>query len=183
MNIFWQGLNGISIFILIGCFILCWIYFRKLYNETILLKFTLITLRLITFSSLVILLANPHFKWSENKKITSGINYHPIESRYTNVAQILNEWPFVFHDDMYEIKIVSTKGYDNLEDYILNSKDDITHIIVDDDVRLPQFLRDVNKNEQDYEYLKKIFDSKDMGFNHEMKIFEIEFEKFNSRDT
>ncbi len=114
-------------------------------------------------------------------QITSGINSHPTESRYTRVAQIPNEWPFVFHDDMYKIKIISTKGHNNLQNYILNSRNELTHILVDDDSNLPEFLKDVNKNENEYEYLKKIFDSKDEGFNYQMKIFEIDFQKFDSK--
>ena len=114
-------------------------------------------------------------------KVTSGINSHPTESRYTTVAQIPNEWPFVFHDDMYKIKIISTNGYESLENYILNSRNDLTHIIVDDDPKIPEFLKDVYHNEEKYEYLKKIFDSKNEGFKHQMKIFEIDYQRFNSK--
>jgi len=113
-------------------------------------------------------------------EITSGINSHPTESRYTRVAQIPNEWPFVFHDDMYKIKIISTSGYENLENYILNSRNSLTHIIVDDDPDIPEFLKEVYLNEEKYEYLKKVFDSKNEGFKHQMKIFEIDFQRFNS---
>ena len=114
-------------------------------------------------------------------EITSGINSHPTESRYTRVAQIPNEWPFVFHDDMYKIKIISTNEYESLENYILNSRNDLTHIIVDDDPNIPEFLKDVYLNEEKYEYLKKIFDSKNEGFKHQMKIFEIDYQRFNSK--
>jgi len=114
-------------------------------------------------------------------EITSGINSHPTESRYTRVAQIPNEWPFVFHDDMYKIKIISTNGYESLENYILNSRNDLTHIIVDDDPNIPEFLKDVYLNEEKYEYLKKIFDSKNEEFKHQMKIFEIDYQRFNSK--
>ena len=116
-------------------------------------------------------------------EITSGINSHPTESRYTKVAQIPNEWPFVFHDDMYKIKIISTNGYESLGNYILNSRNDLTHIIVDDDPNIPEFLKDVYLNEEKYEYLKKIFDSKNEGFKHQMKIFEIDYQRFNSKYT
>ena len=112
-------------------------------------------------------------------QITSGINHHPAESRYIRVAQIPNEWPFVFHDDMYEIKLISTNGYDSLEDYISNSKNELTHIIVDNNPDLPEFLKDINENEENYGYLTKVFDSDDKGFKHKMKIFEIDFQKFD----
>ena len=112
-------------------------------------------------------------------KIISATNEHPTESRYISVAQIPEQWPFIFHDDMYTIKRISISNTENLEDYIINSKNELTHIIVDDNPDLPKFLQDVNAKEQEYEYLKKIFDSKNEGFNHQMKIFEIDYEKFD----
>lgn len=113
-------------------------------------------------------------------QLTSGINHHPAESRYIRVAQIPEMWPFVFHDDMYKVKIIPIKGYDNLEQYIQDSKNELTHIIVDNDPKLPEFLKDVNLNEDKFSYLKKVYDSKDNGFNHQMKIFKIDFEIFYS---
>ena len=95
MNIFWQGLNELSILILIGCFILCWIYFKKLYNQTLFLRIVLISLRLITFLSLVILLANPHFKWHENKKISSGINL--ILDQSSSMAVYNDKLKYIIH--------------------------------------------------------------------------------------
>ena len=106
-------------------------------------------------------------------------NGHPTESRYISVAQIPDQWPFVFHDDMYTIKRISIGNAENLEDYIINSRNELTHIIVDNNPDLPKFLQDVNTKEQEYEYLKKIFDSKNEGFNHQIKIFEIDYEKFD----
>jgi len=115
-------------------------------------------------------------------QITSGLNSHPTESRYIRVAQIPNDWPFVFHDDMYKINIISTKGYENLNNYIIDSRNELTHIIVDNDSDMPEFLKDVYQNEEKYKYLKKIFDSKNEGFNHQMKIFEIDFQRLDSKD-
>lgn len=114
---------------------------------------------------------------------TSGINANPHESRYARIAEIPEQWPFTFHDDMYQIKIISTNGYENLYEYIQNSKDKLTHIVVDNEPNLPEFLKDVNTNENKYNYLKKIYDSKNDGFKHQVKIFEIDFEIFNSKST
>ena len=50
-------------------------------------------------------------------KIISATNEHPTESRYISVAQIPEQWPFIFHDDMYTIKRISTSNTENLEDY------------------------------------------------------------------
>ena len=80
---------------------------------------------------------------------------------------------------MYMTKRIPVESSDSLEDYILNSRDELTHIIVDDNPNLPEFLQNVNKNEEEYKYLKKVFDSKNDGFNHQVKIFEINYEKFD----
>ena len=113
----------------------------------------------------------------------SGINTNPHESRYARIAEIPEQWPFTFHDNMYQIKIISTNGYENLHEYIQNSEDKLTHIVVDNDPNLPEFLKDVNTNENKYNYLKKVYDSKNDGFKHQVKIFEIDWESFNSIRT
>ena len=40
------------------------------------------------------------------------------------------------------------------------------------------FLIEVFKNEYDYPYLKKIYDSKELGYNHHVKVFEIDIEYY-----
>jgi hypothetical protein len=113
----------------------------------------------------------------------SGTNFHPIETKYIRVTEIPTEWPFLFYEkdggiNHYQIKSISTTNYYNLEDFILNSKNDLTHLVVDDNQNLPKFLQDVYYDDEKYEYLNKIFDSKDNGFNYHVKVYEIDFEKF-----
>jgi len=112
--------------------------------------------------------------------IPSGLNFHPTETRYIGSAEIPNEWPFVFYDEIRKTKVISTNNYENLENFILNSRGDLTHIIVDDHIKLPKFLQEVFHNEEKFEYLEKVYDSKDSGFKHHMKLFEINFKKFDS---
>ena len=110
----------------------------------------------------------------------SGLNFHPSETRYIRAAELPVKWPFVFNEDMHEIKAVSTTNYKNLESFISNSRSDLTHLLIDDDPNLPEFLQDTYNNEENYEYLDKVFDSKDEGFKHHIMLFEINFEKFDS---
>jgi hypothetical protein len=109
----------------------------------------------------------------------SGINYHPTETKYIRATQIPSEWPFLFFEEDYQIKSISTKNFKNLEKFIFDSKDNLTHLIVDENPDLPEFLHNVYENEEEYEFLNKIFDSKDNGFNHHVKVFEINFEKLD----
>ena len=112
----------------------------------------------------------------------SGINFHPSVIQYIRATEIPLKWPFLFFEEDHQIKSISTINSDNLEDFILNSKGDLTHLIVDDNPNLPGFLQDVYYNEEKYEYLNKVFDSKDRGFKHQVKVFEIDFQKLDSKN-
>ena len=113
-------------------------------------------------------------------KTVPGLNYHPEVTRYISASEIPTKWPFLFNDDNYKIKIISTSGYQNLNDFIINSNGELSHLIIDNNNQLPEFLREVYSNETKYDYLNKVFDSKEEGFDHHMMIFEINFEKFDS---
>ncbi|MEM2159949.1 MAG: hypothetical protein QXN55_03230, partial [Candidatus Nitrosotenuis sp.] len=113
-------------------------------------------------------------------KTASGLNFHPSETRYIRAAELPTEWPFLFYDKMHKIKSIPTSNYENLESFIADSRNNLTHLIVDDDPRLPEFLQKVYYNEDKYEYLDKVFDSREMGFKHQVKIFVIDFQKFDS---
>ena len=116
------------------------------------------------------------------KKVSSiahGVNYHELETRYIRAAEIPNTWPFLFTDEMYQIKTIPTENHKNLKSFISNSKEDLTHIIVDESSQIPEFLQQVYQNEKEYEYLRKVFDSTDEGYNHHVILFEIDFEEFN----
>lgn len=115
-------------------------------------------------------------------KIASGLNFHPAETRYIRAAELPSEWPFVFHDETYKIKAIPTTKYEDLESFISGSRSDITHLIVDDNPNLPQFLQEVYNSGEKYEYLNKVFDSKDSGFKHHVKLFKIDFQKFDLRN-
>ena len=109
----------------------------------------------------------------------SGINFHPTETQYIRATEIPIKWPFLFFEEDHQIKSISTKNYDNVEDLILNSREDLTHLIVDNDPSLPKFLQDVYFHEERYNYLNKIFDSKEQNFNYHVKVYEIDYEKFD----
>lgn len=118
-----------------------------------------------------------------SKQQVSGLNFHPSETRYIRAAELPDKWPFVFFDKMHKIKTIPTDNYFDLKSFISNSQADLTHIMVDDDHRLPQFLRDVYYDDKNYEYLVKVFDSKDYGFKHQVKVFKIDFQKFHSTNN
>ena len=111
--------------------------------------------------------------------VIGGLNYHPTVTQYIGPSEINEEWPFVFYDETRKIKTIKTNNYNNLNDFISNNKNKLTHLIIDNNSNLPDFLNEVYHNEEKFNYLNKIFDSKKMDYKFEIKIFEINFEKFN----
>jgi hypothetical protein len=117
---------------------------------------------------------------AENIPITiGGLNYHPTVTQYIGPSEIKEEWPFVFYDETRKIKTIEINNHNNLDDFISDNKNELTHLIVDNNSDLPYFLKEIFHNEEKFGYLNKIFDSKEMNYNFEIKIFEINFEKFN----
>ena len=111
--------------------------------------------------------------------VIGGLNYHPTITQYIGPSEVKEEWPFVFYDETREIETIKTNNYNDLHDFISNNKNRLTHLIIDDNSNLPNFLNEIYYNEEKFNYLNKIYDSKIMNNNFKIKIFEINFEKFN----
>lgn len=112
----------------------------------------------------------------------SGLNFHPTISRYIYANDLPTIWPFIINNIQFKTKILSTSNSEDLESFITNSREDLTHLIVDDNPNLPKFLQEVYHNQEKYKYLNEVFDSKDMDFKHQMKLFQIDFQKFDSKN-
>ena len=66
-----------------------------------------------------------------------------------------------------------------LSEFISFDKDDVlTHVVVDNNPNRPEFLKDVFYNEKKFPYLTKIYDSSEHGYEYQLKIFRIDYEKF-----
>ena len=59
-------------------------------------------------------------------------------------------------------------------------KEGLTHLIADENENRPKFLKDVFYNEEKFPYLTKIYDSSEHGYDYHLKIFKIDYEKFDS---
>jgi hypothetical protein len=72
------------------------------------------------------------------------------------------------------IKIIGTSNYNSLESYLydpLNEK--ISHLVLDGKDTRPEFLNDIFYNENKYDFLTKIYDSRDDGLKYHVKIFQV----------
>jgi len=69
---------------------------------------------------------------------------------------------------------------DSLSDVIeLGKENGSTHLVIDDNQNRPQFIRDVLINENNFPYLIKEYDSLEEGYKYQLKIYKIDYEKFN----
>ena len=71
--------------------------------------------------------------------------------------------------------------YNSLNEFIdIGKNEGLTHIVADENENRPQFLKDVFENEEKFPYLTKIYDSSEHGYDYHLKIFRIDYEKFES---
>tara|TARA_B110001454_G_scaffold214884_1_gene235383 strand:+ start:521 stop:2047 length:1527 start_codon:yes stop_codon:yes gene_type:complete len=106
----------------------------------------------------------------------NGINEFSTESRYMYAISAIDQWPQTFQNIKFNV-IQIEYDVDSLEHYILNSKSDgLTHLVVDQNEKRPKMLQELFINEEKFDYLKKVYDSKNKGFNYHVKVFEINYE-------
>jgi hypothetical protein len=112
--------------------------------------------------------------------IASGINNYYPEDSYIAPSEISDEWPVIKNMINFKTNVISTDGFDSLEKYIESArKQGLTHIIIDNKIERPNFLKNVFENEEQYPYLLKVFDSKTQGFTYKIKIFKIDYNLLN----
>ncbi len=117
-------------------------------------------------------------------KIAKGINHFSPESKYIHVAEVAKKWPNIplpdetGYNQLFEIKKISPEKYFSLSEYIQDSKEKgLTHLVIDGNDKV-EFLNDVFFNDKNYPYLIKEFDSLKRDYKYHVKIYKIDYEKF-----
>ncbi len=112
---------------------------------------------------------------------TSGINPYSTASQYIPIAEMKN-LAFPVESKLIPTgpKQISTDTFDSLESYLKYGKyNGLTDIVIDDSKRIPPFINDIFYHKEKYPYLTEIFDSSEHGYKYHMKVFRINYEKFN----
>jgi O-antigen/teichoic acid export membrane protein len=112
-------------------------------------------------------------------KITKGVNdYHP-ESSYVQPAELPKKWPALQSSINFTTVLIPTDGFDSLTEYIKSSEEKgLTHLVLDGQKNRPSFLNDVFYHKEKYPYLVEVFDSSEHGFKYHVKIYKIDYTKF-----
>lgn len=109
-----------------------------------------------------------------------GIDSSSLVSKYVKTAEISEKWPTRTTPTTSghipsSIILFHTDGYDSIKNFIAMSKNEgLTHLVIDN-TNKSDFFNDVFYHEEKYPYLVKIYDSKDNGFNYEVKVFLIDY--------
>ncbi len=111
---------------------------------------------------------------------TNAINSYYPESKYVRVTGLLNEFPILSDKVSFGPKIFNT-DYQSLQEFIvINKKEGLDHLVVDGKTNRPEFLNDVFINDKKYPYLTKVFDSIELGYKYHVKMYKIDYERFDS---
>lgn len=117
-----------------------------------------------------------------------GINSISPESRYFKSAEVERGWPNKINLDKdnpghisREIKRIVAEKFETLDEFLIESeKIGITHLIVDGKENRAEFLNQIYKNDKNFSFLKKIYDSNQDGLKYHVKIYLIDFEEFKN---
>ena len=98
-------------------------------------------------------------------------------------ASLENSWPELLPLDermkmIKSVKKIQSNEYDTLAQFLKNNENNkLTHLVIPVNHKT-QFLKEIFHNEINYPFLKNVYNSQENGFNNEIKIFEIDYEKF-----
>ena len=118
------------------------------------------------------------------KEVTKGINEFYPESTYLQFIDLDKKFPKLKNEIQDDHKLFSILEYKEIEQLLLNEKENgLTHLVIDqsqkpDNLR-KEFLIEIYENENKYKFLKKIYDSNNEGYNYKLKIFKINYDLFN----
>ena len=107
------------------------------------------------------------------------------QSGYVKTAILGSSWPVLPEaaqngKPIHFFQIVSTNDYDDLAEFIIDSrKYDLRYLVVDEDNELFAALR---INPTVYPYLIKIFDSDEVGYKNHFMIYEIDYKLVGDND-
>jgi len=110
-------------------------------------------------------------------QLTDTINTYQY-SGYLKTAEIIEEWPELPKSDPLRLgKLemsttkIPTKGYETIHEFLQDEENEKLQYIVLD--KRNEFFNDLRENPSNYNYLEIIFDSKDLDFENEFKIYRI----------
>jgi hypothetical protein len=109
-----------------------------------------------------------------------GINELDNEVRYIPTVYTINQWPTTYKNLDFKTVIIKFEKGKSLQEFIIESKEKgLSHIIIDDKNNRPTFMQEIFFEEEKYNFLEKVYDSKKHGFDYHVKVFKIDYSLIN----
>jgi len=160
---------------------------EKIHNKKVF--FTLVVIFLLVSSSIFL-----HFKMEDVQnekeeleiakyvtKLTNVINEYDPGSKYLMVTGFIeSKFPMLRSEVSPTVILHPMRGFSTFMEYMESGHElGLTHLVIDDSKKQPTYLIDVFNEDKKYPYFTKIFDSLEYGYKHHVKIFKIDFNKFD----
>ena len=177
------------LYLLYPIFCIISIFAIKFLQERIKKIITVIIIGIIISSTIFLIIKDTDYEHEKEafeiakyvSKYTNGINNYP-EAKYVRVTGMINEFPILSNSVSFGPKILAV-NQESLIEFIKESKENgLDHLVLDGKSNSVGFLNDIFINEKKYPYLINIFDSTDYGYKYHIKIYKIDYEKFNKFD-
>ncbi|WP_371504448.1 ArnT family glycosyltransferase [Nitrosopumilus adriaticus] len=112
-----------------------------------------------------------------------GVNKSSKVVEFFKVAEIEKKWSSSEYSgnlrNNYDIVRFSEYDFNDLYEFISFHKDKkLTHIVIDENENMPEYMKDVLNDEAKYQYLIKEFDSTEHGYKYVVKSYKIDYENF-----
>ena len=78
------------------------------------------------------------------------------------------------------IMIIQAGNFSSVTEFIdLYRDENLQYIVADDKKDRPKFLQEIYADEKKFPYLNKVFDSDSNGYDYSVKLFFIDYEKYD----
>jgi hypothetical protein len=113
-----------------------------------------------------------------------GVNKSSKVVEFFKIAEIEKKWSSSNYSgnlkDNYDVNRFLEYDFNTVKEFINFHKDQkLTHLIIDKSENMPEYLKKILDNEVKYQYLIKEFDSTELGYNYDVKLYKINYEIFN----
>ena len=117
----------------------------------------------------------------EKTDIING--YHP-QDQYLRpiIAHFSDEFPKEKKFLPKPIKIVNVEKFNSITSYINTYRESgLDYIVIDDYENRPNYLTHIYFNEDEFPYLKKVYDSNSLGSSYKVKLFLIDYAEYDKK--
>ena len=175
------------LYVLYPIFCILSIYAIKFFEEKIKKIFLMIIIGVIVSSVIFLNIKTDDYEHEKEafeiakhiQSSTNGMNRYDPESKYIRVTGMIDKFPILSDSVSFGPKVFDINSK-SLQEFIeKNRNEGLEHLVVDGKIDRVEFLNSIFINDNEYTYLTKVFDSKEIGYKYHVKMYKIDYEEFD----